>query len=370
MKKEIIILSLVTCFLFLGAGSSQMFLIPYLSNSFAETQSSLVLATVYISIILGVFLNVFLKEIRREKKRLFGLTGYVLFPLSVFLTREYFLLILSSIYWGVTATFYWVSTISTALDFSEEKDFGTNSGMIFFGSGIGTFFGTIMLSRVQETYGYDFIFLAATLLSILAFLPILFLGPDAGNPFETIELRDLLVTGGNKMIPFFIFIGYYGYGIIMNSVSSAVASTLGPSMIGVILSGYFLVSALFSVYGGRISDTLGRRKTFVLAFSSGAAGLLLGSVILNPVTLAVLCVLLGFQVSTVPVNAYGWIGEKTKTGGRLSSICSSFIWNSAAVTVSLLSSSIVYELSGSHQTVFFSFGIISLICGIISNFLK
>ncbi|MEM3465285.1 MAG: MFS transporter [Thermoproteota archaeon] len=370
MRREVIILSLIAYFLFLGAGSSQTFVIPHLNTMFPGIQSSLVLATVYLSIILGVLLNIPLKQKYLKNKLILGVTGYVTFPFSIFLTREYVLLIASSIYFGITVAFFWIQIFYIVLNVSDEKEFGTNSGIVFLGSGLGTFFGTILLGLVQKTYGYDFVFLTAALLSMLGFLPTYLLAPSGGKSPERVRLKDLLVISGSKIVTFLYFFGYFGYGTALNSVSCAVSSILGPPMIGPVLSGFFLVSALLSVYSGKLSDTLGRRKTFIIAFSLGAFGLFLNSVLPNLVTLMVLCILLGFQTSAVPVNALGWIGERTRKSGRLSSICSSLVWDSAAVTTSILSSSVIYEFLGSYQSVFFSFGVFSLFCSILSYFLK
>ncbi len=371
MKREVAILSLVTYFLFLGAGSSQMFLIPYLNRTFSNVLNSLVLAVVYMSIILGILLlNVPSKGRHLKNMLVFGVTGYVVFPFLVFLTKEYILLITSSIYWGVTVAFFWISTLFIVLNISDEKESGTSSGTIFFGAWLGTFFGTNLLGLVQKTYGYDLVFPAAAFLSMLAFLPIYFLPPSIEEVSKKVKLKDLLVMGGSKIVTFFYFLSCFGYGILIGSVSCVVSSTLGPSMIGPILSGYSLISALFSIYGGKVSDLIGRKKTFIIAFFLGALGLFLGSISMNPVTLIILCILVGFQGSAAPVNAFGWIGDKTRESGRLSSICSSFVWNSIGVTSSLLLSSTIYEFSGSYQTVFFLFGILSLFCSILAHFLK
>jgi len=373
MKKEVIIMCLIVFFLFLGAGSSQMFLIPHLNSMFPYLLSSLILTMAYVFIIPGILLCIFfLQRCLGDKIKLtLGISGYIVFPLSIFLTKEYIILAISSMYWGIAIGVFWITIVSSMLNISSKKEFGINMSMLFFGSGFGTFLGTIMLSFLQKIYGHEFVFLAAAILSMLALFPLRFLTFNVNVKIsERIKAKDLLVVSRSKIITFFMFVGYFSYGFVINSISCAISSTLGPSMIGPITSGYFLMSSLLSIYGGKLSDSIGRRKTFIIAFFSMALGLILNSIFFNLITLLILCFLLGFSSNTIPINAYGWIVERTQESSRLSSTGSSFIWDSIAVTASVLFSTFAYELVKSYQLAFLSFGVLSLICGMLSYVLK
>ncbi len=363
-------------FLFLGAGATQPYLIPYLKNSlgYPLLASTFVLAVVYIIIIPARFFSLRLqRSIGLKLCIIIGATGYVLYPLIFAYSRNYFILLATSAMWGVAAGVFWTAASSLLLDLSQKKNYGIMSGVLYAGVGSGLALGVLLLGFILNRWGVRWMFLIAGISGIPALFTssLLPYTQPLKAKVSLSFLKSFIFERGGLLVSLFLFIGSFGYGIIYSTMGTLIADSLGISWINKITVFYYFMSVLLSLFGGKLSDTFGRPKIFATSFALGAIATLTLTYFRSLPAFIISSALLGFQVSVVSVNTTAWAGDLGTSSERPLIIATIFAWNGLGVATSLLLGSyIVGNISGSYQTAFKVFTAISVIASLASLTLK
>jgi len=187
---------------------------------------------------------------------------------------------------------------------------------------------------------------------------------------RSISFRSLreIATKETFMVSILLFISSFSYGIVYSGFSILISREIGLAWIGALSVSFYLLKSLFSRVGGSISDFLGRRFSFVVSFVFGALASLMLGLAKSPIAFIISGALLGFQVSTVSVNANAWIADIAGLKDRSNYMAFIFTFNALGVTISLLASG--YLLSTPEKTfiAFISFALLNIIAVIISFF--
>ncbi|MBC7320112.1 MFS transporter [bacterium] len=179
------------------------------------------------------------------------------------------------------------------------------------------------------------------------------------------SLREI-ATKETFMVSILLFISSFSYGIVYSGFSILISREIGLAWIGVLTISFYLLKSLFSKIGGSISDLLGRRFSFIISFMFGALASLMLGLTKSPIAFIISGGLLGFQVSTVSVNANAWIADIAGLRDRSNYMAFVFTFNALGVAVSLLASG--YLLATPERTfiAFISFALLNIIAVIIS----
>lgn len=363
---------MIGALLFLGSGATQPYIVPYLKGlGYSPFVSSLVIAFIYISQIPTRFFIHKLESLLGQIPVVFiGISGYSLYAIIFALSNQLWQFLLATIILGITSALFWTSGVVLLLNNSNRERYGRAVGALYAGVGLGTAIGVLYLNKILTLFGGRSMFLIAGIPPILGLILIMRLrfrnivvskGINLNSLKEIIRLETFIVG-------ILLFISSFSYGIVYGGFSILISREIGLGWIGILSISFYLLKSLFSEIGGKISDLLGRRFSFIISFILGALASLMLGIAKSPYIFVLAGSLLGFQVSTVSVNANAWIGDMASLEDRSSYMAFIFAFSALGVVVSLLMSG--YFLATPERTflVFILFSILNIVAAILSIF--
>jgi len=219
-------------------------------------------------------------------------------------------------------------------------------------------------------FGGKTMFLLAGIPPLLALLLVLKLSLKNIVISRKIDLKSLKEIAGKEafIVGVLLFISSFSYGIVYGGFSILISREIGIAWIGALSVSFYLLKSIFSKIGGGLSDFLGRRAGFIISFVLGAlASFMLGRAS-TPAIFIIAGALLGFQVSTVSVNANAWIADVAGLDDRSTYMAFIFAFGALGTTVSLLLSG--YFLATPERTIlaFVSIALLNIVAAILSIF--
>jgi len=358
--------------LFLGSGATQPFIIPHLEGlGYSSLVSSLVIAFIYISQIpTRFFVNKFEKFLGQIPVVFIGIAGYSLYAIIFALSTHLWQFLMATIILGISSALFWTSGVVLLLNNTDRERYGRAVGALYAGVGLGTAIGVLYLNKVLILLGGRNMFLIAAIPPIVGLLPVIGL-----------KLKNIVVSKGINfsslkemfkaeafIVGILLFTSSFSYGIVYGGFSILISREIGVEWIGILSISFYLLKSLFSGIGGRISDLLGRRFSFIMSFILGALASFLLGIAKSPYIFILAGSLLGFQVSTVSVNANAWIADIAGLEDRTNYMAFIFAFNALGVVVSLLMSG--YFLATPERTfiAFISFSLLNIISAILATF--
>ena len=271
---------------------------------------------------------------------------------------------------GFSSALFLTSGVVLLLNNTSTERYGRAVGALYAGVGFGTAIGVLWLNKILAVFGGKVMFSLAGIPPIIGLLLLSKLRLDnvvVSKPITFSSLREI-ATKETFMVSILLFISSFSYGIVYSGFSILISREIGLAWIGVLSISFYLLKSLFSRIGGGISDFLGRRFSFIISFIFGALASLMLGLAKSSIAFIISGALLGFQVSTVSVNANAWIADMAGLSDRSNYMAFIFTFNALGVAISLLASGYLLSTSERTFTAFISFTLLNITAIIISFF--
>ncbi|NPV80384.1 MAG: MFS transporter [Firmicutes bacterium] len=365
---------LIVFLLFLGSGATQSYVAPYVKSlGFSSLQGTAVVAAIYFAQIPARFLAIYLANALGLKASLIlGILGYVIYPLAFAASRAYWQLVLVMVFWGFTSGVFWTSAGVAVLNESARSRYGKASGALFAGSGVGMALGVLLLDQLVAREGSRAMFILSALPPALA-LAIGF-AVSAGGRLESKSTWEATREGVVRafrerevsFVALLLFVSALSYGIVYGGLGLLIARNVGMAYIGRLTVSFFILKGIFSRVGGSIGDAIGRRMSFILSFISASIASFILATSPGKLGLVVAGALLGYQVSTVSVNANAWVGDAAKQEHRAGFTGVIQAANALGVCVALLAGGYLLSSIQGSRILFFAFALINSLAVILA----
>lgn len=347
---------------------------PYLKGlGYPSTIASLVIATIYIFQIPSRFSIHKLEKLLGQIPVVFiGIGGYAVYAFIFSLSNELFSFFLATGILGFSSALFWTSGVVLLLNNTSTERYGRAVGALYAGVGFGTAVGVLWLNKILANFGGKTMFSLAGIPPIIGLLLLfkLRLKNVVISKATTFSSLREIATRETFMVSILLFISSFSYGIVYSGFSILISREIGLAWIGALSISFYLLKSLFSRVGGSISDFFGRRFSFIISFVFGALASLMLGLAKSSIVFILSGALLGFQVSTVSVNANAWIADIAGLSDRSNYMAFIFTFNALGVAVSLLASGYLLATPERTLTAFISFAILNVIAVIISFFAR
>jgi MFS family permease len=368
LSRDLKILSVAFFFIFTGS-SFQQFLIPYLQNttSWSAMKCSVILMVVYSTFLIWrLLVNYTIKLLGDYLSIFLGSLTYSGFMLSLYLTKQYPLIILSALVWGWGAAALWITSSTQVLDAVKTSKYGMASGVFYCATHLGFAVGVFMLGNIGERFGGDWSVLTAVFAIVIGNIVILFVPrKHVEREFDIRIAFAMMLESKIKIVSFFLFASSLSFGLMLGAFTG-IAKDHGFAYLASVAVSAPIARAILSLLGGAVSDKLGRGKTLFLSFAISFLGLFLASMWSNIFTLGFSALSLGLQGGLVPVAAMAIIGDSVPTERRHLAFSATFVWRDLGVVVSLFLGQYLSSLMGSFRGTFLVFAFVFLICAFLS----
>jgi MFS family permease len=286
--------------------------------------------------------------------------------LSLYLTKQYPLIILSAFVWGWGAAALWISSSAQVLDASRSSQYGMASGIFYCATHLGFAVGVFLLGNIGERFGGDHAVLTACLAIVIGNILILFVPRrNTQRDSNIIIAFTMMLASKIKIVSFLLFASSLSFGLMLGAFTG-VAKEHGFAYLAGTAVFAPIARAVLSLLGGFISDKLGRGKTLFISFAVSTVGLLSAGIWSNVVTLAFSALSLGLQGGLVPVSAMAIIGDSVPSERRHLAFSATFVWRDLGVVLSLFFGQYISSKLGGFNGTFIIFACVFLICALIS----
>ncbi len=385
---DVFIMGISFLFIFMGAGALQQFLISILKRTadwplLGYTTTS-ILAMVYFSFMCWrIFIGITLRRLGFYLSILVGGITYLCFTLTVFFSRDYFLLLAAAAVWGWGACSMWIAASTQVFLAAKRTKYGLCTGLLYGFALSGYAVGVFLLGEIQRYFGDQAVVSAAVLFTSLG-VAVLFFLPRRRSTFAALKLGRIWQMARSPSFlaaGFFLFTAAISYAILLGVYAGFIDKAIGAGFVGRITVFFYLARVVASFLGGPISDRLGRgvvlRAGFLLAafgfiatvlvagrFSKGAAfqGLQYSNLILSSL-------FLGLQVGVIPVATTSFVGDALAQEQRHLGLGAIFFWRDLAMVITLLGGEALV-VHFSFETTILLFAIIFIGCAIVAPRVK
>ena len=368
LSRDLKILSVAFFFIFIGS-SFQQFLVPYFQSttSWSAMKCSVILMVVYSTFLFWrIFVNYSIKLLGDYLSIFLGSLTYSGFMLSLYLTKQYPLIILSALVWGWGAAALWITSSTQVLDAVKTSKYGMASGIFYCATHLGFAVGVFMLGNIGERFGGDWSVLTAVFAIVIGNVVILFIPRKrVEREFDIRIAFTMMLASKIRIVSFFLFATSLSFGLMLGAFTG-IAKEHGLAYLASVAVSAPIARAILSLLGGAVSDKLGRGKTLFLSFAISFLGLFLASMWSNMFTLGFSALSLGLQGGLVPVTAMAIIGDSVPSERRHLAFSATFVWRDLGVVVSLFLGQYLSSLMGSFRGTFLVFACVFLICAFLA----
>ena len=327
-------------FVFLGTGSSQPYISPYLKQvlGFSYFKYSSVLAVIYFSMCIGrIFAPKILKLVGLKKGIILGSFSYGIFALIFVLTGKYVNFILAGIFWGLGASIFWTAAITLILQMVSSKRYGVENGILRVFVQAGLIIGFLILGQILVKGGYKTLFLSASIFSFAGFLISVFLketkhfsssSPTSFSNF--VFSKNLLVFSSGLLV------AALGYGMVLNYINHYIVENFGEIFLNRTIISFYFSAGLLSFMGGYLIDKFGEYINCIVFFFLAGVTLIIFS-ICPSLSMAIFSLfLLGGLFQITPIAATVRVGKIVSEEKRSSAISAVFLWRDFGIGTSIL----------------------------------
>ncbi len=340
-------LSIGFFFMFAGA-SQQQFQSPFWDQAlgWSPVRRSLVLAVVYLTFgFWRLRIGWFVRAWGEKCVLLLGSLTYALFCLVVWRTTSFPWLLAAAAVWGWGAAANWGTSSHMVLDATTDDRYGSSTGWFMAASSFGFGLGVIVLSRVWDAaravdpLAGRVVWLwaaIATLIGVVCLLAV----PGRRATLDPPSLADqlaIMTSAKGSIGCVFLFLGGFGFGSMLGVLADHLASAFTGGNRLYLAAFYSFAGFFANLFGGPLSDRIGRPRTLFATFVLSAVGLFAAFVAPQSVLALALCALfLGFQSSLVPTLTMAMIGDSTHSARRQNAYGALFFWRDMGVAGALL----------------------------------
>jgi hypothetical protein len=316
-----------------------------------------------------IFVNYTIRRLGDYLSIVLGSLTYSGFVATLYLTKQYPLLLVVVSVWGWGAASMWIVSSSQVLDAARESRYGMASGVFYAATHAGFATGVIMLGRMAERFGKDAILLTALTAMIIGNVVMLFVPRTRVKRDTDIRIIfSMMRTTKVKIVGLFLFASSLGFGFLLG-VFTGVAGEHNLAYLANTAVFFPLARFILSFSGGAISDKLGRARTLILSFIISSLGLFLAGMWSNIFTVGLSAFGLGLQGGLVPVAAMAIVGDSAIPERRHLAFGALFVWRDLSVVVSIFLGQYLRLLFGGFQLTFLVFAGIFFICAFLSGIL-
>jgi len=341
-RPELFILSCAVFLIFMGTGSIQPYITPYLRDtlSLSSVKSSLILTGVYLTMSLTrVWTGRIVYHIGLYLATFIGALTYVIFPGILASVSIFSILQLDAIFWGMGAALFWTGIHSQVLNISSPTRYGRSTGTILLSTQIGLLIGFFTLGYILSKYGYFAFFRFTILATSLGAITTLLVSREKHFIFPKLQLREVFLSMVSKkawLISLFLFVSSFSYGIILNLLNFFVNTNFGPAMMNKTLIFFYLSAGILGFMGGTLSDKIGRGKILSIAFLVGFLGSSISVFYRSIFAVSLTSFLLGIQFAVIPTVSMAWIGDITTVQRRPTVVAAISTWKDSGVAFSII----------------------------------
>jgi len=368
LSRDLKILSLAFFFMFMGA-SFQQFLVPYLqeTTSWSTMKCSAIIMVVYSAFLFWrIFVNFSIPALGDYRSIVLGSITYSGFVATLYLTKQYPLLMIAAFVWGWGAASMWIVSSTQVLDAARESAYGRASGIFYAAVQAGFATGVVILGRMGDRFGKDAVLLSALAAMVIGNIVMLFVPRKRVQRETNIRIIFSMMRRAKvKIVGFFLFASALGFGFLLG-VFTGVAEENNLAYLANTAVFFPIARLIISFSGGIISDKLGRARTLIFAFIISCLGMFLAGIWSNMITVGFSAFSLGLQGGLVPVAAMAIIGDSAVKERRHLAFSALFVWRDLGVVFSVFLGQYLRELLGGFRPCFLVFAGIFLVCAILS----
>ncbi|NUP99851.1 MAG: MFS transporter [Armatimonadetes bacterium] len=348
-------LSIGFFFMFAGA-SQQQFQSPFWSEAlhWPPVLRSFILAVVYLTFgFWRLRIGWFIRRWGEKTVLLLGSSTYALFCLVVWQSTSFPVLLLAAAIWGWGGAANWGTSSVMVLDATRDQRYGTSTGLFQAASSIGFALGVVLLSRVYEAaqqlgpLGPRVVWLYAAISTIIGVLCLLRV-PAREVEIDPPSLREqiaIMTSPKGAIGCVFLFLGGFGFGAMLGVLADNLATAFPGGNRNYVAAFFPLAGFFANLFGGPLSDRIGRARAMFGTFTLAGVGLLLAWALPQSLTAMVVCALfLGFQSQLVPTLTTAMIGDSTHASRRQNVYGALFFWRDMGVAGALVFGQWLHQL--------------------------
>jgi MFS family permease len=197
-------------------------------------------------------------------------------------------LFVARILWGICFSFIRQAGIMTVVSASNDAHLGKNMGFLRGINLSGWFVGMLLGGLIHDLFGFTFILIAFSLLSLFA-APLGFLSQRGLNLIKTTPSNITFVRTDLGIMLCGFAIGIVGFGLIVSTLGLILRERVGMSMnllghtigvatlTGMVLSVRWVLDSIGSPLLGAVADRMGRERSIPVLFVLGAMAMTFSS---------------------------------------------------------------------------------------------
>lgn len=354
-SRKLYLLAAASCFIFMGAGAQQAYLVPYLRRvtDWSQVACGAVIATVYFSMLVFRLVNIYLFP--RWSDRRFTIVGaltYVFFTVAMFAVpyvESWSFAMVSAVLWGMGGAMMWTGTSMQTLDITDKAGgrHGTGMGILYSSTHLGWLIGAIGLGLIYDALSVEtsqLLYAAAAGVTLVGNVLTCFIPATGPALRETPALSGLLemMARPRALISGLLqFTSALGYGLVLGVFSKYIEDAYGSAWIGRAIWLYPAVRMVLSFFGGYFADRIGYTPVLVAGFLTSAVGLAVTIAWASPFAVLITVGTLALLSSTVPVVAAAIVGDAAGTSRRPLAYGIVFAWRDLGVGVAAIGANLL-----------------------------
>jgi len=370
-NRDLLVLSAAFLFIFMGTGTLQQFLIPYLqqTTTWGAMRASLVLATVYLGFLVWRLLAGYsIRALGDYWAIITGATMYTLFAVAVLAYPHLWALLLAAFVWAWGAALLWITSSAHVLDASRREHYGRASGLFYASTHVGFVIGLVLLQWLLREFGGRGMLLGAISATAVGNV-ICFFVPRRDFPRDLPTLSSvvrLALGPAGRRIALVQFAAATAYGLLLGVFASSIAHDYGIGFVAAITMAFYVMRAVVSPCAGMLSDHFGRARVIAAAFALSGAALLIPVLAPGAATLALAAGVLGALTATVLAGVLAFVGDSAGSASRQATIAGMYVWRDLGTGVTILLGQYLRGVFG-FQAAFLVFAVVFFVCALVSR---
>lgn len=374
-----VIYPVVFFFVFAGGGAFQQFYIRAVTHStdISIEHAGTLLATLYFSYAISRFLVGRLTYAVGEYAVFVVATiTYALFPASLLVTKNYWVLLSFCVLMGAGAPFIHTVAPSLMLDAGDVRNRrGRSVGTLYFWLGVGFTLGVLAYAVIEGAQGagalrqrYRIIAALAAGLTVAGILAAT-AGPRnmPRRDFPTVaSFVDVMRIKGAPTLSFILFGSAISFGLMLSVFYDKISTSATMSVAGMIA--FYGMRTSMTYLSGRLSDHVGVRRSTIMGASYfiAGAGLLAAALLDQSWAWLVAAAALGIQAGTCIVIPQAIVGDWATSGKRHIAFTSIFVWSTLGMALTIFSATWLRKAFGDSVWNWIVFALLLIVLGVSS----
>jgi len=266
---------------------------------------------------------------------------------------------------GLCASCLWSVVGATTLDLGRRAGVGGRAGIQF---GLNTYaqaLGILVVGLIVSTGRINLAVLVGVMCAVattaaLWRFPTTTVRRDRVRPTH---VRAFATDPHMILVGVFLMVGSLPFGLVFGAFRDHVRA---HAPVWLVIPCVFLARGTVAIVGGALVDRLGRGVTLAAGFAVGAAALFLAPGMSETAGLIVSAVMLGVQMSLVPVAGLALVGATTASGHRPAALGLLFFWRDVGLVAGVLGGSYLNDALGAGGRGFAVFGAVMALFALLS----